>query len=211
MSTVPHSVDVSTFPQDAWAAETPFVAPGVCSVEDYLALTDDSNRLIEYTEGRIDVLQMPTTSHQQILAFLYFAMRSFVKQRNLGEILFAALRVRLSAEKFREPDIVYVAHGSRAQVKERYWEGADLVVEIVSSDAKSRRRDHVVKRADYAQAGVLEYWIVDPAKQTIDVLALDGSEYRVAGEYAHGQQASSVLLNGFSVDVAGVFDSAKTG
>jgi Uma2 family endonuclease len=59
----------------------------------------------------------------------------------------------------------------------------------------------VEKRADYAKAQIPEYWIVDPELGKITVLVLDGSAYAVHGEFTRGQQATSMLLPGFSVDV----------
>jgi Uma2 family endonuclease len=78
-------------------------------------------------------------------------------------------------------------------------------MEVVSSDVKSHRRDYEEKRADYAQLRILEYWIVDPQTERITVLALKGKQYRIHGEFAPGQQATSLLLPGFAVDVTAVF------
>jgi Uma2 family endonuclease len=55
-----------------------------------------------------------------------------------------------------------------------------LVVEVVSSsdtDPRSRKRDYEDKRAEYAQRGIPEYWIVDPIAAVVIVLALAGREY----------------------------------
>src|SRR5437773_2718941 len=78
-------------------------------------------------------------------------------------------------------------------------DGADLVMEVVSEGSENRKRDLETKRLEFAAAGIAEYWIVDPQEQRITVLVLDGSIYRVHGEFAPGTQASSVLLPGFSV------------
>jgi Uma2 family endonuclease len=51
---------------------------------------------------------------------------------------------------------------ANCRVTDEYWEGADLVMEVVSSHDEDRRRDLVVKREEYARAGIAEYWIVDP-------------------------------------------------
>ena len=75
-------------------------------------------------------------------------------------------------------------------------------MEVVSPSPESRERDLVKKRHDYALAGVAEYWIVDPANETITVLALDGDEYVTVGEYHVGQIAESRLLPGFEINVA---------
>lgn len=87
----------------------------------------------------------------------------------------------------------------------RYWPGADLVVEIVSPD--NPERDTRVERADYAEAGIPEYWIVHPEAAAITVLTLTDDTYREHGLFRRGKPATSLLLPGFAVDV----DSADYG
>jgi Uma2 family endonuclease len=84
----------------------------------------------------------------------------------------------------------------------RAWEGADLVMEVVSEDPKDRERDYEDKLHAYAEAKVAEYWIVDYQRQVVVVHRLDGERYAVHGEFKRGQQATSVLLEGFAIDVA---------
>jgi Uma2 family endonuclease len=195
--------------EPTWEVAFLFPAQGKWSVWQYLDLTDETRHLVEYTSGRIEVLAMPTTGHQRILDFLYSALKDFIKPRALGEALFAAIRVKIAEDKFREPDIVFVHRDNRAYIQNRYWTGADLVMEIVSDDDKSRERDLVTKREDYAKAHIQEYWIIDPAKERITVLTLNGDEYETLGEFAPGDAAASRLLQGFKVDVTAVFESAK--
>ena len=90
---------------------------------------------------------------------------------------------------------------------EQFWRGADLVMEIVGPD--DPERDIVTKRREYAQSGIPEYWIVDPTEASITVLTLQGQEYALHGEFAAGEAASSVLLEGFKVDVGDVFSEAS--
>jgi len=90
---------------------------------------------------------------------------------------------------------------------DRFWRGADLVIEVVSPD--DHRRDYEIKRREYAQAAIPEYWIVDSQASKIMVLTLEDGRYRESGHYQLGEQASSCLLDGFSVDVTAVFDAAK--
>jgi Uma2 family endonuclease len=84
---------------------------------------------------------------------------------------------------------------------EKYWDGADLVVEVVSADPKDRKRDLEVKPREYARAGISEYWIIDPEQRQIRVLILQGRTYKLHGEFVPGMQATSVLLPGFAVFV----------
>ena len=89
----------------------------------------------------------------------------------------------------------------------RYWDGADLVVEIVSGSADDRERDLVIKRGEYAQASIPEYWIVDPDEGLITVLRLDGDRYVEHGIFKRGETATSALLPELTVNVDVVLDA----
>ena len=179
--------------------------PGHWSQDAYLRLTDYTNRLIEWTDGCIEVLPMPTDEHQSIAACLYEAFHDFVRESG-GKVLFAPLRLRIRDGAFREPDLVLIrdAHDTRRQ--NRFWLGADVTVEIVSPD--DPKRDLVDKRRDYAEAGIPEYWIVDPRTKTVTVLVLRGEAYVKHGVFGRGAQATSDSLDGLTVDVSAVFDAA---
>ena len=126
----------------------------------------------------------------------------------LGVVMFAPLRIQLWSGKYREPDIVFHGNAEHAdRLGEQFWRGADLVMEVVSPD--DPRRETVTKRREYAQAGIPEYWIVDPADMSITVLTLRGREYALHGEFVSGETATSVLLDQFTVDVATVFTEAS--
>jgi Uma2 family endonuclease len=186
-------------PEPAWEVAYLFPAQGQWSEEEYLAL--QGNRLVEFSDGVLEVLPMPTTSHQLLVLYLYGLLLSFTTARDLGIVLVAPLRVRLWRGKIREPDIVFMAKEHADRVGEDYWKGADLVMEVVSDDEESRRRDLVTKRREYARAGIPEYWIADPREGRITVLRLAGKRYVVHGEFPRGTTASSHLLPGFTVDV----------
>jgi len=95
----------------AWDVARLFPDQGCWAESDYLEL--DTNRLVELSNGKLEVLAMPTRSHQLIVAFLYAALAGFVTVRRLGKTLFAPYRVRLWKGKFREPDIIFVVLQSR--------------------------------------------------------------------------------------------------
>ena len=181
---------------------------GAWSDEAYLWLTDHSRRLIEFTDGHVQELPMPTDTHQAVLAFLHVLFRAYIKPRG-GVVMFSALRMRIREGKFREPDLLLLQDRSDPRRRDRFWLGADLVVEVVSPDDPGR--DLVEKRADYAEGGIPEYWIVDPRDETITVLALKGDAYDEYGVFGRGAAAVSARLEGFSADVSGVFDAPESG
>ena len=83
----------------------------------------------------------------------------------------------------------------------------EIVIEIVSES--SRRRDYVDKPSDYWQAGVGEYWIVDPQSRQVQVCR------RAEGDWAitvlrHEQPLTTERLPGFTLTPNGVFGPVAT-
>jgi Uma2 family endonuclease len=179
-------------------------AQGTWSEEEYLVLTASTNRLIEYTDGYLEILPRSTDRHQCILEFLYAAFLAFVTGIG-GKVHYAPVRLQIRPGKYREPDLMLLKSATDPRRQDRFWTGADLALEVVSKDKPER--DLVDKRGDYAEGHVPEYWIVNPLNDTITVLQLKGKRYVKAGRYKRGQVAASVLLDGFSVDVSAVFDA----
>lgn len=191
--------------EPAWDIALLYPDQGQWSDEDYLSATETTNRLVELSDGMLEVLPRPKTSHQLIIRYLYGLLFSYVSLHHLGEVLFAPLRMRLWPGTFREPDIIFMLTRHSARIGEDFWEGADLVMEVVSGSVKDRRRDLVTKRREYAKAGIDEYWIVDPREKLITVLKRKGKSYVVHQTAKSGQRANSALLRGFAVEASDVF------
>ncbi len=175
---------------------------GDWSESSYLWLTDQTRRLAEYADGEIEALPMPTAGHQWIVFFLGRCFFDWLSPQG-GIALLAPLRVRLGDRKFREPDLLALLDRHDPRYGDRYWHGADLVLEVVSPDDPAR--DLVTKRREYAEAGIPEYWIVNPLDRTVTVLTLDGERYAEHGIFAVGMVATSALMPGFVVAVDEVF------
>jgi Uma2 family endonuclease len=191
--------------EPTWEIALLYPAQGNWSPQEYLRLTD-SNWLVEYKEGRIEVLPTPTLLHQLMVDFLLDALKQHIREHASGRALSGPLPVRLNQGRaYREPDIVYLS-SERLHDTEQYPDGADLVVEVVSTGDEARERDFVEKRKDYAKAGITEYWIVDPLRREIHILTLDGEVYREHGVFTEGQLATCPMFPGFAVNVKEVFD-----
>src|SRR5262249_14166882 len=164
--------------------------------DKYLWLTDYTKRLVEFTDGFLEVLPMPTDRHQTILEFLLSLFNAYLQTIG-GKAHIAALRLRIREGKFREPDLLLVKDKQDPRRQDRFWTGADLTLEVVSKD--NPRRDLVEKRHDYAEGEVPEYWIVNPLNETITIYRLHGKRYRKHGQFGRGAVATSATLQGFSV------------
>jgi Uma2 family endonuclease len=196
-------------PELTWDIARLFPPQGQWSEGAYLSFTESLNQLVEVVDGRVEVLDMPTKSHQKIVQYLLNRVLVFLADRRLGDAISAPYRVRLRDQTFREPDIVVYLTEHLDRFGERYGQGADLVMEVISGDAASRSRDYEDKRRDYAQSGIIEYWIVDPDQSKIIVLKLDGNQYTALGEFTAGDEAVSELLPDFRVSVERTFQAGQ--
>jgi Uma2 family endonuclease len=186
-------------PELTWEIARLFPAQGDWSEEEYLEL--DSNHFVEYSDGYLEFLPMPTIFHQLILQFLFKSLEAFVMSNELGIVVVSGYKVRLRARKYREPDILFIKAAHWAGIKKHFCEKADLVIEVVSE--KNHPHDITKKRLEYARAGIPEYWIIDPEKELITVLVLKPRQkiYTEFGTFHKGERAASKLLRGFTVDV----------
>jgi Uma2 family endonuclease len=191
--------------EPAWEVALLFPAQGEWSEDDYLWLTDHTRHLVEFSEGHIEVLPMPTDAHQRIVLFLYRALYAFLTASGHGIVLVAPLRLRLRTGRYREPDLLLLLSTSDTRRSNQFWTGADLVLEVLSPD--DPQRNLVQKRLEYAQARIPEYWLVDPMTEQISVLRLEGTTYVEHGVFPRGTQATSALLEGFAVAVTAVLEA----
>jgi Uma2 family endonuclease len=196
-------------PEPAWDVARLFPPQGGWSEEDYLNLP--GSPLAEFDHGRVEVLDMPSELHQFLVLFLYEALADFVRPRKLGTVVVAPLPVKLWEGKLREPDVLFMRREHAARRHGSYWRGADLVMEVMSSN--DPRRDKETKRREYAQAGIPEYWLVDPAEKIVTVFILPENAdcYAVHGVWGAGGRAESASLPGFAVMVGELFAAGEEG
>jgi Uma2 family endonuclease len=129
--------------------------------ETYLALAPET-RVVEWVDGEMLIYPTATLAHQEALGFLLVLVAAYVETFRLGKVLLAPFEVKLwPGGPSRMPDLLFISNERLAQLTSPRFEGApDLVVEIVSPG--SVREDKVRKFSEYEQAGVGEYWIIDP-------------------------------------------------
>lgn len=114
----------------------------------------------EWVKGEVIKFMSVNPVHQQIVDFLNALLRLFIESRNVGWLMSGPAQTRLP-NSGREPDLFFVSQSNSGQLNEKFFEGVpDLVVEVISDDSVSR--DRVDKFDEYEEAGVREYWIIDP-------------------------------------------------
>lgn len=137
--------------------------------QDYLLTSDDKR--YELIEGELLMAPAPDTKHQSISGRLFTRLDRIISRGRLGYLFSAPCDVVLSDEDVVQPDIFFISSERRGIIGEKNIQGPpDLVIEILSS--KTLERDRIIKRKLYAKFGVMEYWIVDPKGETVEVCRL---------------------------------------
>lgn len=131
------------------------------SYEEYVEFAGET-RIVEWVDGEAIVYMPPLYEHQVIVSFLNNLLRVFNDLFHLGTVIVAPFAVRLwPGGPVREPDLLFVRAENLHKLSARQLDGApDLVIEIVSPGSVTE--DRVRKFAEYEQAGVPEYWLIDP-------------------------------------------------
>jgi Uma2 family endonuclease len=159
--------------------------------EDFLDWADEDT-LAEWVDGKIIMTSPANRRHQGIARFLLMTLSSFVDVHGLGTVIEAPFQMKLPRSG-REPDVLYIATTHLDRLQETHLAGAaDLVVEIVSPE--SSHRDRVVKFDEYQEAGIPEYWLVDPDIPRADFYQLDAQgNYQLVAPDSDGIYRSRVL------------------
>lgn len=177
------------------------------SEDAYLAIAE-LNRHVEYSNGHLLIHETPSPEHQRVVRRLTRRLQDWAESRKAGEVLFAPMPVRLWPGKFREPDIVFYAGKHRARIGTRFAGVPDLAVEVVSESTKAVDRED--KAAEYARAGIREYWIADPRQRAVTRYVLDERQrYREAERIGAGAVLATTLLPGCEIRVDDIFPRKK--
>lgn len=148
--------------------------------EDYILIPDDGQRH-EIIDGEEYVSPSPSTPHQRVVGVFFNRLYNHVTANDLGEVFAAPLDVILSDTYIVQPDVLFVSEDRSSIITERGIEGApDLIIEVLSEG--NRRYDEVRKRQLYERFEVSEYWIADPALETVKVYRLTDAGYERAAE-----------------------------
>ncbi len=175
------------------------------TVSDLDAMPDDGNRY-EIIEGELFVSRAPSLNHQRISGNIFAALRNYLDQNPVGEVI-TTPGIIFSDFNGVIPDLVFISHERRDEIAtgDRITGAPDLVIEIMSPGAENERRDRTAKRQLYGKYGVREYWIVDPAKRTVEVYVLAGQTLKLQARFAEEDDLTSSVLPGLSCKVESIF------
>ena len=170
---------------------------GEYTLDDYYALPDE--RRVELIDGVIYDMSAPAIIHQKILGELFILFRECMDRHEGNcEVYLSPCDVRLDRDNrtMVQPDLLVVCE--EYDIGAKAFDGApDLTLEILSPSTRSK--DMLLKLYKYANAGVREYWIVDPDQQTVLVYDL-GHENYYPEKYSFEDRIPILISGGCSID-----------
>jgi Uma2 family endonuclease len=169
--------------------------PKLRTFEEYLAYDDGTDRRYEWVNGELVELPPESEPNNAIAQELFWLLASTeIVMRRLIKLYACQIQVPVldredAANRF--PDLVILREEHLALTQTRLTITSEmplptLVVEIVSPGQPSTEnytRDYVRKHAQYAAREIPEYWLIDPARNVITVLILDGKQYFEVGQF----------------------------
>lgn len=170
---------------------------GDYTFEDFLELVPDGMKA-DLLDGVIYMASPDNTEASDLLTWLAFVIVGFVTERDLGRIYLLRVAYRITSKRGPEPDLGFVPKRLEATRRRGYIDGPPaFAIEIVSPDSVAR--DYIEKRTTYEQAGVQEYWILDPDDQRVTFLRLHGGRYHEVKPVAN--IIESEAIPGLALDV----------
>ena len=145
------------------------------SVEDYLALPRDVRT--ELIDGKYYQMEAPTTEHQEIIGEIYIRIKQCIRTHGMPCHVYASpVDVQLDKDRWTmvEPDLIIVCDRSII-TKKRFFGAPDFVMEVTSPSTRSH--DMFLKLHKYQNAGVREYWVIDPVKRKVIVYRFDEDQF----------------------------------
>jgi Uma2 family endonuclease len=162
----------------------------------------------EFINGQV-VLHSPVKKrHFSVTDLLSSLLSFYVRVKKLGRVATEKALIALTRNDY-EPDLVFFS-------KEKYdtftedqmlFPAPDFVVEILSKSTATI--DRGIKKQDYAEHGVREYWIIDPIRQRIEQYILfspTDKTYSPPKSFGLADEIESYVIKGFVIPVQAIFD-----
>lgn len=129
---------------------------------------------------------------------------NYVFENQLGEVFHPPTSIVLGDKNVFEPDVLFISVVRKSQIGENRITGApEFVVEILSKSTEGNDRNQ--KMTKYGEYNVIEYWIVHPKEEFIEVYHNENKEMQLVQTAKVGDSISSKAIEGFVLDLGKVF------
>lgn len=167
---------------------------------EYVQLSDGDR--YEMIDGKLyNMTPAPTPKHQQVVTLLSAEFVTHSRGKTC-RVFVSPIDVCFSNDEWVQPDIVTVCDSNKIS-DERIIGPPDIIVEVLSPS--TAKKDRLIKYRRYEQAGVHEYWIVDPVHEYVEVHVLKDGAYQLYGTYFKGDAIPVQLFGHFSIHADNIF------
>lgn len=172
-----------------------------CSVEDYRKLPEGAP--FQLIHGKLTFVPSPKDKHQAISFQLSGYFFVFLKNHPIGIVRHAPMDVHLDEKNVYQPDLLFISNERRDILKDWVYGAPDLVVEIISLGTE--KVDRKEKMETYGKYGVLEYWLVSPENQQVEVFENKNGKLVLQAKLNKTDTLTSNILPGFEMPLAALF------
>lgn len=162
----------------------------------------------EIIDGELYVTTQPHARHQATCSNICFELTTWGRATGLGRALPAPGLV-YAADEAVAPDVVWVSRARLSNILDpdgKLHESPELVIEVLSPGKANEERDREKKLALYSRRGVLEYWIADWRKATLEVYRREQDTLQFVQTLRTGDELTSPLLPGFACPIDRFFE-----
>lgn len=176
---------------------------------DFVDLDEDDAR--ELLDGQLVEIEMPTWTHERIVAVLITILTQWSWSRKTGQVLASGYRLRIDERRGTMPDVQFYRRSNQPAGQEKGLEHGrpDLVIEVISPS--SRSKDSVRKLYDYAAIGVPEYWLIDPEARTLERLVLREGSYSIVEAVEGVARFQPEGFDGLEIDLGKLWNEPEPG
>jgi Uma2 family endonuclease len=170
-------------------------------LSEYFELPHEGS--MELLEGRVFMGPAPGFSHQIVVKKLVLLLHNALEKTGRGVVVPAPFDVVLDEEHVVQPDVVVIEDASAVR-EGRLYGPPCLAVEVLSSSSVDR--DRLVKKRLYGEAGIPEFWLVDPETRTAEVYGLREGAYELRAIFEPGDTLTSRTLEGIAFPINAIFE-----
>lgn len=173
------------------------------TVAEWVALPEDEPG--ELVDGCLVEEEMPDLVHEIAVSWLVRTLGAWLGTRG-GFVFASEAKLVVGARCGRKPDVsLYLPGGAVPPGRGAVRTPPDVVVEVLSPTARDARRDRIDKVGDYGAFGVRWYWLVDPERRVLEILAL-GADGRYVRAVAAAEGTLAVpACPGLTLDLAALW------
>ena len=175
------------------------------TAKDYYQLPEEAP--YQLIEGKFIQTMGASLKHQRVLLELASTIKFHLHHKEIGEVFVAPIDVVLGDEDTKnifQPDILFISVGRKSQMEENRIMGTpEFVVEILSKSTEEKDRN--IKMQKYGEYDVVEYWIIHPKDEYVEVYYNFEKEMKLVQTAKADDVIVSKAIEGFELNVSKIF------